>query len=77
VAQRVDATAIPWLLLSAVPTTTGPDGDRLGATTFVQRTATTVGLSPNAADCNATTAGTTVENPYTADYYYFWKSTGG
>ena len=31
---------------------------------------------PPAADCNATTAGTVAEVPYTADYY-FWKRTGG
>jgi len=81
VAQRVDgvtvnATAIPWLLLSAVSTTTGPDGDRLTKTTFIQRTATTGGLAPAAADCNATAAGTTVEVPYTADYH-LWKSSAG
>jgi hypothetical protein len=71
----VDATAIPWVLLSA-STTPGPDGDRLVATTFVQRIATTGGLAPPAADCNATTAGTVAEVPYTADYY-FWKRTDG
>src|SRR6266511_6056906 len=38
----VDPTAIPWLLLSA-STTPGPDGDRLVATTYVQRIATTGG----------------------------------
>jgi hypothetical protein len=79
VAQRVDgvtvdATAIPWLLLSAVSTATGPSGDRLADTTFIQRTATTGGLAPAAADCEATTAGTRVEVPYTADYH-FWKAT--
>jgi len=72
----VDATAIPWLKLSAVSPTAGADGDRLANTTFIQRTATTGGLVPPAADCNATTAGATVEIPYTADYY-FWKATGG
>jgi hypothetical protein len=41
----VDPTAIPWVLLSA-STTAGPDGDRLVATTFVQRIATTGGLAP-------------------------------
>src|SRR6266699_3143981 len=41
----VDPTAIAWLLLSA-STTPGPDGDRLVATTFVQRIATTGGLAP-------------------------------
>ncbi len=71
----VDATAIPWVLLSA-STTAGPDGDRLVATTYVQRIATTGGLAPPAADCNATTAGTVAEVPYTADYY-FWKRTDG
>jgi hypothetical protein len=71
----VDRTAIPWVRLSAT-TTPGPDGDRLVATTFVQRIATTGGLAPAAADCNATTAGTVAEVPYTADYY-FWKHTDG
>ncbi len=68
----VDATAIPWLLLSAASTAAGPDGDRLVATTYIQRIATTGGLAPPAAECNATTAGTVAEVPYTADYY-FWK----
>jgi hypothetical protein len=58
--------------LSAASTAAGPDGDRLVATTFIQRIATTGGLAPPAADCNATTAGTVAEVPYTADYY-FWK----
>lgn len=71
----VDATAVPWLLLSAVSTTAGPDGERLTNTTFIQRTATTGGLAPAAADCNPSTTGTTVEVPYTADYH-FWKSPG-
>jgi hypothetical protein len=71
----VDPTAIPWVLLSA-STAAGPDGDRLVATTYVQRIATTGGLAPPAADCNATTAGTVAEVPYTADYY-FWKRTDG
>ena len=68
----VDATAIPWLRLSA-STAPGLDGDRLVATTFIQRIATTGGLAPAAADCHEGTAGTTEEVPYTADYY-FWKA---
>ena len=72
----VDPTAIPWLRLAAASTTAGPDGDRLVATTYIQRIATTGGLAPPAAECNATTAGTVAEVPYTADYY-FWKKTGG
>ena len=68
----VDPTAIPWLLLSAKSTAAGPDGDRLAHTTYIQRIATIGGLIPPAATCNATTAGTRAEVPYTADYY-FWK----
>lgn len=65
----VDATAIPWLLLAATPTTAG----RLKHTTFIQRTATVGGLAPAAGDCTAPAVGTRVEVPYTADYY-FWKA---
>ena len=68
----VDPTAIAWLRLKAAPATPGPDGDRLVGTTYIQRIATTGGLTPPAADCNATTAGAAREVPYTADYL-FWK----
>ena len=68
-----DQTAIDWVLLSTT-TTPGPDGDRLVDTTFIQRINTTGGHTPPAADCNAATAGTVVEVPYTADYV-FWKKT--
>jgi Protein of unknown function (DUF3455) len=71
----VDATAIPWLLLSAASTAAGPDGDRLVATTYIQRIATTGGLAPPARTCNAATVGAVAEVPYTADYY-FWKKMG-
>jgi uncharacterized protein DUF3455 len=71
-----DATAIPWLLLATVSATPGPDGDRLAGTKFIQRINTTGGLEPPSAQCNAGTAGTTKEVPYTADYY-FWKRVGG
>jgi hypothetical protein len=71
----VDATAIPWLLLSAASTGRGPDGERLADTTYIQRTATTGGLAPAAAECDATTAGTQAEVRYTADYH-FWKASG-
>ena len=68
-----DLSAIPWVLLSA-KTTPGADGDRLVDTTFIQRLHTVGGLQPPAADCNAATAGTVVESPYTAEYV-FWKHT--
>jgi hypothetical protein len=70
----VDDTAIPWVRLVAASTAAGPDGDRLMATTYIQRIRTTGGHTPPAAECNATTAGTVAEVPYTADYY-FWKKT--
>jgi hypothetical protein len=71
----VDATTIPWLLLSAASMAPGPEGDRLVDTTYIQRVATTGGLTPTAADCNESTAGTTEDVHYTADYY-FWKASG-
>ena len=37
-------------------TCAGPGGDRLVATTFIQRIATTDGLTPPAAECTAATA---------------------
>ena len=68
----VDATSIPWLRLVASGTP-GPDGDRLAGTTYIQRIATTGGRAPAAEQCNASTAGTAVPVPYTADYV-FWKA---
>lgn len=72
---NVDPTAIDWLLLSARSTPAGTDGDRLTATTFIQRTNTTGGRAPAASTCTSGTVGTTAEVPYTADYH-FWKATG-
>ena len=77
-AQRVDGvtvdpSAIPWLLLKATVKAAGPDGDRLAGTTYIQRIATTGGLEPAAAECNAEAIGTVREIPYTADYR-FWKA---
>jgi hypothetical protein len=67
-----DPTAVPWLLLKVVGTAAGPTGgDRMTATTYVQRINTTAGLKP---------AGTCAEGakalvPYTADYL-FYKADG-
>jgi hypothetical protein len=72
----VDATAIPWLKLTRASSTSGPDGDRLTQTKFIQRIATTGGLPPASGECNAVTAGSAREVPYTADYV-FWKARGG
>jgi len=69
----VDPSAVPWLLLTAVATA-GPEGDRLAATTYVQRVNTTGGLRPTST-CDPA-VDKPAEIPYTADYY-FWKKTGG
>ena len=67
----VSPSAIAWLRLRADSTTVGPDGgDRLTATTYIQRVNTTGGLAPTSA-CDATTVGDVVEVPYTADYYFY------
>jgi hypothetical protein len=70
-----DTTAIAWLRLKGAPTPVGADGGRLGATTYIQRVATTRGLAPAAGGCTGATAGNKSEVGYTADYY-FWKATG-
>ncbi len=67
----VSTSAIPWLLLRAASTTLGPDGgDRLTATTYIQRVNTTGGLPP-ASGCDATSVGAAVNVPYTSDYYFY------
>jgi hypothetical protein len=71
----VDPTAIPWLRLRVTSTVSGADGDRLGATTYIQRLNTTGGLAPAPATCIAGAVGSVAEIPYTADYA-FWKATG-
>jgi predicted lipoprotein with Yx(FWY)xxD motif len=73
--NTVDATAVPWLRLAATSTAAGRAGAQLSQTTYIQRIATTGGLAPPAAECNAARAGTVTEVPYTADYY-FWQQTG-
>ncbi len=63
---------IPALLLQAVATTAGSDGDRLARTTWVQRLNTSGGVAP-AGTC---TPGDTVAVPYSTDYL-FWRAAGG
>jgi hypothetical protein len=62
----VSTSAIPWLLLRATSTTPG----QLTTTTYIQRVNTTGGLAP-ASGCDASTAGTVANVPYTADYYFY------
>jgi hypothetical protein len=62
---------IAWLLLQAVATAAGLDGDRLASTTWVQRLNTSGGVAP-AGSC---IPGDRIAVAYTADYF-FWKATG-
>jgi Protein of unknown function (DUF3455) len=68
---NLDPAAIDWLLLEVRTRSAGADGDRLAATTFIQRTATTGGRAPAASECDV--SGEIAEIAYTADYY-FWKA---
>ena len=70
----VDPTAIDWFRLRVTHQVAGADGDRLTATTFIQRVQTTHGLAPTRT-CNAESLGDVEEVPYTA-VYVFWKATG-
>jgi Protein of unknown function (DUF3455) len=63
---------IAWLLLQAVDTTAGSDGDRLTSTTWVQRLNTSGGVAP-AGTC---TPGDRTAVPYSSDYF-FWRAAGG
>ncbi len=62
---------IPWLLLQAIVTTTGSDGDRLTNTTWIQRLNTSGGVAP-AGTC---TPGESIAVAYSADYF-FWRLAG-
>lgn len=66
------ASNIAWLLLQAVDTNGGEDGDRLERTTWVQRLDTSGGVAPG----TPCAPGATLAVPYTADYV-FWRATGG
>jgi Protein of unknown function (DUF3455) len=63
---------IAWLLLQAVVTTAGSDGDRLTGTTWVQRLNTSGGVAP-AGTC---TPGGSSAVSYSTDYF-FWRAAGG
>ena len=63
--------AIPWLLLEVVGAQAGPDGgDKLTATTFIQRLKTSGGVAP--LTCNSSLdVGKEAFVPYTADYFFY------
>ena len=68
----IDATAIPWLLLSAVDHG-GPWLGTMSNVTWIQRLSTTGGLAP-ATGCNVDLIGATADVPYTAEYYFYRTS---
>lgn len=61
-----DASAIPWLRLSAVADGPGP----LSKITTILRMDTVGGIAPSSG-CDASTAGAVANVPYTAAYYFF------
>ena len=72
----VEPGAIPWLLVTIIGRQDGPTGgDRLSATTFIQRLNTSGGLAPSTGCTSPEDIGKTAFVPYTTDYY-FYKSTG-
>ena len=72
----VEPGAIPWLLVTIAGRQDGPTGgDRLSATTFIQRLNTRGGLAPSTGCTSLGDLGNTAFVPYTTDYY-FYKSTG-
>ena len=65
----VEAGAVPWLLLHVVGAEAGPaGGHKLSETTYIQRVATTGGLTPAGA-CYV--PGAKLFVPYTADYVFY------
>jgi hypothetical protein len=67
IAEAAAPGTIPWLLLGATPK--APQG-KLGATSFIQRIATTGGLPPTET-CDASIAGRETGVFYTATYLFF------
>jgi uncharacterized protein DUF3455 len=73
-AATVDATAIPWLLLTA--TSHGPNDGRMADITSVQRLETVGGNAP-ATGCDADHVGASANVPYTAHYFFYRTRTNG
>jgi hypothetical protein len=74
-AVTVDTNSIAWLLLDRVGSQKGPTGgDKLTATTFVQRLSTHGGLAPSTGCSSPTDVGHQAIMPYTADYFFYKKA---
>ena len=71
----VDPSAIAWLLLDVVGAQNGPTGgDKLTATTFIQRLNTSGGVAPSTGCSSLTDVGNQAFVPYTADYFFYKKA---
>jgi hypothetical protein len=68
----LNATAIPWLLLSVVDNS-GPLLSKMSDVTAIQRLVTTGGLAP-ATGCNVNLLGARTDVPYTAKYFFYRTS---
>jgi hypothetical protein len=67
-----DASAIPWLLLTA--TSHAGERGRMTGVTSIQRMSTTGGRAP-ATGCDADHIGAASDVPYTADYFFYQTRT--
>jgi Protein of unknown function (DUF3455) len=64
--------SIPWLLLQVVGTQDGPTGgDRMTATTYIQRIGTLGGLAPSTGCAVPTDVNARAFVPYEADYVFY------
>jgi hypothetical protein len=70
----VDPSALPWLLLNA--TGHADESGFFDDVTSIQRLATVGGNAP-ATGCDATTLGTILQVPYSAEYVFYKKKTKG
>ena len=74
-AQFVKVGAVAWVKLVVVGSEDGPTGgDKLTATTFVQRLNTDGGSAPGTGCAAATDIGKQAFVPYTADYFFYTKA---
>jgi hypothetical protein len=73
-ANFVAPGAIPWLKLQVVGAQDGPiHGDRLAATTFIQRLNTVGGSAPSTGCARPEDVGSKMFVPYTADYFFYFN----
>ena len=71
-AAFVAPDAIPWVKLKKVGVLAGPaGGDRLTATSFVQRVNTAGGVAPSTGCGSLAEVGKKAFVPYTADYFFY------